>query len=202
MNELSNFSDGDCSALTDAEARAIVPEDNQTVDEMVEETSIETKKHHHIVEEQVIEELIAEGNVLDANLTDSSLVAADLIRPKPVAPFSYSNPPYAINNGGTWEPLHTRTSATDAYHHGGVVEYDAHNLYGHMESMATYEALKSVRPNERPFILTRSSFVGTGRWAAHWLGDNCRCLLYLGNLEWYVIYTLFNFFFFPFRVHF
>ncbi|KAJ3332846.1 hypothetical protein HDU93_008915 [Gonapodya sp. JEL0774] len=42
----------------------------------------------------------------------------------------------------------------------------------HMEAMATRKALIKARPNVRPFVLTRSSFSGTGAHAAHWLGDN------------------------------
>ena len=34
-----------------------------------------------------------------------------------------------------------------------------------------YRAMKDIT-NKRPFILTRSNFAGTQKWAAHWLGDN------------------------------
>ena len=47
-----------------------------------------------------------------------------------------------------------------------------HSLFAHMEVRATHSALASARDNKRPFILTRSSFAGTGRYAAKWLGDN------------------------------
>ncbi len=46
--------------------------------------------------------------------------------------------------------------------------YNLHNMYGHFEAMATYNALKNISPNKRPFVLTRSSFAGTGQFSAHW----------------------------------
>jgi alpha-glucosidase (family GH31 glycosyl hydrolase) len=78
-----------------------------------------------------------------------------------------------INNAGTFEPLHARAAPPDAIHYGGHLEYDTHNLYGHMECQATYTALVEIYGSRRkPFILTRSSFIGTGKYAAKWLGDN------------------------------
>jgi len=59
-----------------------------------------------------------------------------------------------------------------ALHYNNIKEYDVHNVFGHMESIATYNALTEIRKDKRPFILSRSTFVGTGAYAAHWLGDN------------------------------
>ena len=50
---------------------------------------------------------------------------------------------------------------------------EAHHTYAHLENQATDLAFKKLKPNVRPFILTRSSFVGTQRYAtATWTGDN------------------------------
>jgi alpha-glucosidase len=49
---------------------------------------------------------------------------------------------------------------------------EIHNVYGMENSRATYEGLLALRPNERPFVLTRASYAGGQRYAATWTGDN------------------------------
>ncbi|CAF0929492.1 unnamed protein product [Adineta ricciae] len=49
--------------------------------------------------------------------------------------------------------------------------YNLHNMYGYFEAQASNIALQRVR-NKRPFVLTRSSFAGSGQFTAHWTGDN------------------------------
>ncbi|HUC85928.1 MAG TPA: glycoside hydrolase family 31 protein [Candidatus Acidoferrales bacterium] len=46
-----------------------------------------------------------------------------------------------------------------------------HNLYGQLMSRSTFEGLSRLRPDERAFVLTRSSFAGGQRYAAVWTGD-------------------------------
>ncbi|XP_056608795.1 lysosomal alpha-glucosidase [Triplophysa dalaica] len=48
--------------------------------------------------------------------------------------------------------------------------YNLHNLYGLTEAIATYRALLKVKAT-RPFVLSRSSFPGLGRFSGHWTGD-------------------------------
>jgi alpha-glucosidase len=47
-----------------------------------------------------------------------------------------------------------------------------HNVFGTLNGRATYDGLRKLRPNERPFVLTRAAYTGAWRWAASWTGDN------------------------------
>lgn len=47
-----------------------------------------------------------------------------------------------------------------------------HNVFGMQNARGTYEGLRKLRPNERPFVLTRAAYAGAQRYAATWTGDN------------------------------
>ncbi|KAL5553186.1 hypothetical protein UlMin_040587 [Ulmus minor] len=100
----------------------------------------------------------------------------------------WDDPPYKINASGLEVPIGFKTIATSASHYNGVLEYDAHSLYGFSQSIATHKALQGLE-GKRPFILSRSTYVGSGKYAAHWTGDN------QGNWEnlKYSISTMLNF---------
>ena len=49
---------------------------------------------------------------------------------------------------------------------------EIHNIFGMLNSEGTYEGLLKLRPNERPFVMTRASFAGGQRYAVTWTGDN------------------------------
>ncbi|KAF2116103.1 alpha-glucosidase precursor [Lophiotrema nucula] len=68
--------------------------------------------------------------------------------------------------------LSNSTLRTDQANYDGTMQYDTHNLYGHMMGWKTHEAMLKRRPTKRPFVMTRSTFAGTGRKINHWFGDN------------------------------
>lgn len=47
-----------------------------------------------------------------------------------------------------------------------------HNLYGTLMARAGYEGLQLLRPDKRPWVLTRNAFTGAQRYAVTWMGDN------------------------------
>ncbi|KAI3888637.1 hypothetical protein MKX03_030914 [Papaver bracteatum] len=95
------------------------------------------------------------------------------------------NPPFKFNNGRN---INEKAIPVTAVHFGNITEYNVHNTYGHLEVKTTNAALEKVT-KKRPFILTRSTFTGTGKYAAHWTGDNAATWDDLG----YSISTMLNF---------
>jgi alpha-glucosidase len=53
-----------------------------------------------------------------------------------------------------------------------VTHREAHNILGMLNARATYEGLLRLRPDRRPFVLTRAAYSGAQRYAATWTGDN------------------------------
>jgi alpha-glucosidase len=49
---------------------------------------------------------------------------------------------------------------------------EIHNVFGMENSRATFDGLLKLRPDERPFVLTRASYAGGQRYAFTWTGDN------------------------------
>ena len=49
---------------------------------------------------------------------------------------------------------------------------EIHNVYGMENSRATYDGLRALDPDMRPFVLTRATYAGGQRYAATWTGDN------------------------------
>ncbi|KAF3930608.1 Alpha-glucosidase [Dactylella cylindrospora] len=147
----SNFINGDVwEAGGDAEEDEIlIPTDEETVAEMAKAA--------------------AEG--IEIGGDDGKRGAA---KPKPLLafdpskPFSITNPPYAVNHGNEDWPLSARSISVESTHHGGVTEYDVHNLFGHLNCKVTYNSMLEIRPDERPFILTRAAFAGTGKYSSKW----------------------------------
>lgn len=65
------------------------------------------------------------------------------------------------------------TMPKDNIHYGGFEHRHIHNLYGHMQLTATFDGLvRRSNGQQRPFILSRSHFAGSQRFAAIWTGDN------------------------------
>lgn len=86
--------------------------------------------------------------------------------------------------GGFWNDMNEpaiferrdKTMPLDVVHRlddGSKLDHRAvHNVFGTLNGRATYDGLRKLRPDERPFVLTRAAYTGAWRWAATWTGDN------------------------------
>jgi len=61
----------------------------------------------------------------------------------------------------------------------------AHNIYGMQMVRATYEGLRKIMKNKRPFTITRAGYSGVQRYSSVWTGDNVASWehLKLGNIQ-------------------
>lgn len=70
----------------------------------------------------------------------------------------------------------TKTMPLDTVHRlddgSKITHREAHNIMGIENVRATYDGLRKLRPNERPFVLTRAAYAGAQRYSATWTGDN------------------------------
>jgi alpha-glucosidase len=74
----------------------------------------------------------------------------------------------------------TKTIPEDVIHHidepgfaaRTATHAEIHDVYGMENSRATFEGLKTLDPESRPFVLTRATYAGGQRYAATWTGDN------------------------------
>ena len=97
----------------------------------------------------------------------------DLNEPSLIFPFGSSPPEDLLHVGGDDLPPDTHARY--------------HNAYGMLMSEATHEAMKLARPERRPFLLSRSNYIGGQRYAAMWTGDNSASC---DHLYWSVTMTL------------
>jgi len=156
MNEPSNFCNGDCdhpSGITGA----------------VETTDASRHQPRIVLHEDSVFDSKASRRISPRRKLSSGSSSSSS---SSVSSFNPNDPPYRIDNAANGSPLNTLTLDMDTIHgDSGYIEYNVHNMYGLSESMATKVALESTM-NTRSFVLSRSTFSGSGHHTGHWLGDN------------------------------
>lgn len=76
------------------------------------------------------------------------------------------------------------TMPEDNWHRGGGglpagIHRMYHNVYGMLMASATRAGILHERPEKRPFLLSRSNYLGGQRYATTWTGDNSSGMRYL-----------------------
>ncbi|XP_077026637.1 sucrase-isomaltase, intestinal-like isoform X2 [Tamandua tetradactyla] len=79
-----------------------------------------------------------------------------------------NNPPYMPDING--RILAEKTLCPDSKTYLGN-HYDTHSLFGWSQAISTFYACQNAT-KKRAFVLSRSTFVGSGQYTGHWLGDN------------------------------
>jgi alpha-glucosidase len=83
------------------------------------------------------------------------------------------NEPSVFDGPGGTMPDNTKHRIDEPGFAGRTADHaEMHNVYGMLNSRATFEGLMKLAPNMRPFVLTRATYAGGHRYAATWTGDN------------------------------
>ncbi|QQE10528.1 DUF5110 domain-containing protein [Planctomycetota bacterium] len=77
----------------------------------------------------------------------------------------------AVFDGPDWTMPMTNQHAGDHNIKPGT-HRQYHNVYGFLMVQASYQGIMEANPDKRPFLLTRSNYLGGQRYAATWTGDN------------------------------
>lgn len=134
----------------------------------------------------------ARGEVAHGYVWPDDSVFADFMRPEVRAWWGETLQKELTTRGvsGVWSDMNEPVVFDRAFSQGGTgadtlpldapqgpegertTHAEVHNLYGWNMARASYEGLRKLLGDERPFTLTRSGFAGIQRWAACWMGDN------------------------------
>ena len=128
----------------------------------------------------------ADGKEFHGTVWPGACAFPDFTRPETRSWWVGYFPAYLANGiDGVWNDMNEPsvfkgpdgTMPEDNLHRGGDglvagTHRQYHNAYGMLMTRATREGMLAAKPDKRPFVLTRSNFLGGQRYAATWTGDN------------------------------
>lgn len=135
----------------------------------------------------------AGGGDYHGSVWPGDCVFPDFTRPETRAWWANNYQPFLAQGvDGIWNDMNepsifdspTKTMPEDNWHRGGGGLPSGphrlyHNAYGMLMVRSTREGLLKKRSGARPFVLSRSNFLGGQRYAATWTGDNASTWDYL-----------------------
>jgi alpha-glucosidase len=83
------------------------------------------------------------------------------------------NEPAVFGTPGKTMPANVQSRIDEpGFRKRAATELEFHNIFGLENARATYDGELTLRPNERPFVMTRASYAGGQRYGSTWTGDN------------------------------
>lgn len=85
----------------------------------------------------------------------------------------WNNPPYPVGFQHGYSGMFENSMCGDAIQSADI-HYNLHNLYGYHHSEATWKSLINImkeRGGQRPMILSRATFSGSGSFGGHWFEE-------------------------------